>query len=87
VLNATDIIGEVTALFGLLAVEMQKAGHVGLKTTLASIFFLIALVFVYRSFYGMRISRRTIVEHTRRPLQRRRQSFASLNFSGALGDF
>jgi K(+)-stimulated pyrophosphate-energized sodium pump len=49
-----------TTLFGLLAVEiaveMQKAGHVGMKTILASIFFLIALVFVYRSFYGMRIS-------------------------------
>ena len=49
-----------TTLFGLLAVEiaveMQKAGYIGLKTTLASIFFLIALVFVYRSFYGMRIS-------------------------------
>ena len=49
-----------TTLFGLLAVEiaveMQKAGHIGMKTVLASIFFVIALVFVYRSFYGMRIS-------------------------------
>jgi len=45
-----------TTLFGLLAVEiavtMQSAG---LKISLACIFFLIALVFVYRSFYGMRI--------------------------------
>jgi K(+)-stimulated pyrophosphate-energized sodium pump len=45
-----------TTLFGLLAVEiavtMQSAG---LKLAMASIFFLIALVFVYRSFYGMRI--------------------------------
>jgi len=51
---------QFTTLFGLLAVEiaveMQKAGHTGLKTILASIFLLIALVFVYRSFYGMRIS-------------------------------
>jgi K(+)-stimulated pyrophosphate-energized sodium pump len=39
-----------------IAVEMQKAGHIGMKTVLASIFFVIALVFVYRSFYGMRIS-------------------------------
>ncbi len=49
-----------TTLFGLLAVEiaveMQKTGHTGLKTGLAAAFFLIALIFVYRSFYGMRIS-------------------------------
>ena len=46
-----------TTLFGLLAVEiavtMQSAG---LKLGLATLFFVIALVFVYRSFYGMRIS-------------------------------
>jgi K(+)-stimulated pyrophosphate-energized sodium pump len=46
-----------TTLFGLLSVEiavtMQNAG---LRLGLASLFFLIALVFVYRSFYGMRIS-------------------------------
>ncbi len=49
-----------TTLFGLLAVEiaveMQKAGHTGLKMALAVVFFAIALVFVYRSFYGMRIT-------------------------------
>ena len=46
-----------TTLFGLLAVEiavtMQNAG---LKLGMAVVFFLIALVFVYRSFYGMRIT-------------------------------
>jgi len=46
-----------TTLFGLLAMEiavtMQSAG---LKIGLACIFFLIALIFVYRSFYGMRIT-------------------------------
>ena len=46
-----------TTLFGLLAVEiavtMQSAG---LKIGLACIFFIIALIFVYRSFYGMRIT-------------------------------
>jgi K(+)-stimulated pyrophosphate-energized sodium pump len=36
-----------------IAVTMQNAG---LRLGLASLFFLIALVFVYRSFYGMRIS-------------------------------
>ncbi|MCS7089791.1 MAG: sodium-translocating pyrophosphatase [Verrucomicrobiota bacterium] len=48
-----------TTLFGLLAVEiavaMQKAGQVGLKTSIAVVLLLIALVFVYRSFYAMRI--------------------------------
>jgi len=49
-----------TTLFGLLAVEiaveMQKAGYVGMKLSLALTFFLVALVFVYRSFYKMRIT-------------------------------
>ena len=45
-----------TTLFGLLAVEIAVTMQsTGLKITLASIFFLIALIFVYRSFYGMRI--------------------------------
>ena len=45
-----------TTLFGLLATEIAvtMTSH-GLKITLGVIFFLIALVFVYRSFYGMRI--------------------------------
>ena len=49
-----------TTLFGLLAVEiaveMQRAGYTGLKMGFAVVFFAIALVFVYRSFYGMRIT-------------------------------
>jgi len=48
-----------TTLFGLLAVEiavaMQKAGKVGLKTGIAVVLLIIALAFVYRSFYAMRI--------------------------------
>lgn len=48
-----------TTLFGLLAVEiavaMQKQGQTGLKTGIAVVLLLIALTFVYRSFYGMRI--------------------------------
>jgi K(+)-stimulated pyrophosphate-energized sodium pump len=45
-----------TTLFGLLAVEIAVTmTSKGLKIGLASIFFLIALYFVYRSFYGMRI--------------------------------
>jgi K(+)-stimulated pyrophosphate-energized sodium pump len=46
-----------TTLFGLLSVEIAVTmQNVGLRLGLASIFFIVALVFVYRSFYGMRIS-------------------------------
>ena len=45
-----------TTLFGLLAVEIAVTmTSTGLKLGLATLFFLIALFFVYRSFYGMRI--------------------------------
>ena len=46
-----------TTLFGLLATEIAvtMTNH-GLKVGLAAVFFVIALIFVYRSFYGMRIS-------------------------------
>jgi K(+)-stimulated pyrophosphate-energized sodium pump len=46
-----------TTLFGLLAVEIAVTmQNVGLKLGLATLFFIIALIFIYRSFYGMRIS-------------------------------
>jgi K(+)-stimulated pyrophosphate-energized sodium pump len=46
-----------TTLFGLLAVEIAVTmTNTGLKLGLATAFFLIALIFVYRSFYGMRIT-------------------------------
>ncbi len=45
-----------TTLFGLLAVEIAVTmTNSGLRIGLAVLFFLIALVFVYRSFYSMRI--------------------------------
>jgi K(+)-stimulated pyrophosphate-energized sodium pump len=48
-----------TTLFGLLAVELgvylSSSGSATLSKVLAVVFFLSALVFVYRSFYGMRI--------------------------------
>jgi K(+)-stimulated pyrophosphate-energized sodium pump len=45
-----------TTLFGLLAVEIAVTmTNTGLKLGLATVFFLIALIFVYRSFYSMRI--------------------------------
>jgi len=46
-----------TTLFGLLATEIAVTmTNVNLKYALSAIFFVIALIFVYRSFYGMRIS-------------------------------
>jgi K(+)-stimulated pyrophosphate-energized sodium pump len=47
-----------TTLFGLLAVSLAVSLSASrgnaLTTALSTVFFAIALVFVYRSFYGMR---------------------------------
>jgi len=56
---ALNPIIKFTTLFGLLAVSLavsvtDKQGAV-FTTVLAALFFAVALVFVYRSFYGMRI--------------------------------
>jgi K(+)-stimulated pyrophosphate-energized sodium pump len=56
---ALNPIIKFTTLFGLLAVSLavsvtQKQGT-AFSLTLSAIFFLVALFFVYRSFYGMRI--------------------------------
>jgi len=51
---ALNPIIKFTTLFGLLAVEMGVANP-GIAGILAAIFMVIALFFVYRSFYGMRI--------------------------------
>jgi K(+)-stimulated pyrophosphate-energized sodium pump len=56
---ALNPVIKFTTLFGLLAVELAvrltyKMGP-GLSRVLAAIFFVISLIFVYRSFYGMRI--------------------------------
>jgi K(+)-stimulated pyrophosphate-energized sodium pump len=56
---AMNPVIKFTTLFGLLAVELGvflSAEHgTGLTHGLAVVFFLLTLVFVYRSFYGMRI--------------------------------
>jgi K(+)-stimulated pyrophosphate-energized sodium pump len=44
-----------TTLFGLLAVEIAVKMPAGLKHTLGAAIFVVGLVFVYRSFYAMRI--------------------------------
>ena len=56
---ALNPIIKFSTLFGLLAVELalqlSNEGHSDLRHGLAVVFFGIALIFVYRSFYGMRI--------------------------------
>jgi K(+)-stimulated pyrophosphate-energized sodium pump len=56
---ALNPIIKFTTLFGLLAVSLAvsltRQQGPGLSLTLSAIFFLLALFFVYRSFYGMRI--------------------------------
>jgi K(+)-stimulated pyrophosphate-energized sodium pump len=58
---AMNPVIKFTTLFGLLAVELgvslsaERGG--GLTGVLAAVFFLLSVVFVWRSFYGMRIGR------------------------------
>ena len=56
---AMNPIIKFTTLFGLLAVEMAEelrgGGHAMLTLSLSGVFLLVMLLFVYRSFYGMRI--------------------------------
>jgi len=53
---AMNPVIKFTTLFGLLAVEIAVTmTNQNLKTGIGAVFFLIALFFVYRSFYGMRI--------------------------------
>jgi K(+)-stimulated pyrophosphate-energized sodium pump len=44
-----------TTLFGLLAVELAIKMSFGARVALAAAFLAVALFFVHRSFYGMRI--------------------------------
>ena len=64
---AMNPVIKFTTLFGLLAVElaveMTKNGQQGLTRILAVIFFIISMVFVYRSFYGMRIGNEASSQH------------------------
>jgi K(+)-stimulated pyrophosphate-energized sodium pump len=55
---AMNPIIKFTTLFGLLAVELAvqiAVDNPQLPIVLAAVFFAVSLVFVYRSFYGMRI--------------------------------
>src|SRR5437899_2012997 len=52
---AMNPIIKFTTLFGLLAVELATELQNSTRWALAAVFFAVALVFVWRSFYGMRI--------------------------------
>jgi K(+)-stimulated pyrophosphate-energized sodium pump len=52
---ALNPVIKFTTLFGLLAVEIAVKMEAGTRHFLGAAIFLVALVFVYRSFYGMRI--------------------------------
>ena len=53
---ALNPVIKFTTLFGLLAVEIAVTiQHQSIKTIIGGFFLIIALVFIYRSFYGMRI--------------------------------
>ncbi|MCE9669173.1 sodium-translocating pyrophosphatase [Myxococcus stipitatus] len=56
---ALNPVIKFTTLFGLLAVELavelEAAGQGQLTRVLSAVFFVLSTVFVYRSFYGMRI--------------------------------
>jgi len=53
---AMNPVIKFTTLFGLLAVEIAVTmTNQNMKTAIGAVFFMIALIFVYRSFYGMRI--------------------------------
>ena len=52
---ALNPIIKFTTLFGLLAVELAITMPRGVSALLAAVFFAVALFFVHRSFYGMRI--------------------------------
>jgi K(+)-stimulated pyrophosphate-energized sodium pump len=52
---AMNPVIKFTTLFGLLAVELAITLDPTIRLILAGIFFAISVLFVYRSFYGMRI--------------------------------
>ena len=56
---AMNPVIKFTTLFGLLAVELAVTltaeGGAAISRTMAAVFFAVSLVFVWRSFYGMRI--------------------------------
>src|SRR5213078_4759247 len=56
---AMNPVIKFTTLFGLLAVELAIGMSRQTSLILAAVFFALSLVFVWRSFYGMRIGSHT----------------------------
>lgn len=52
---AMNPVIKFTTLFGLLAVELAETMAPGTRVFIAAVLFVVSTVFVYRSFYGMRI--------------------------------
>jgi K(+)-stimulated pyrophosphate-energized sodium pump len=52
---ALNPVIKFTTLFGLLAVELAVGLPEGVRGWIAAVFFAVSMVFVWRSFYGMRI--------------------------------
>jgi len=69
---AMNPVIKFTTLFGLLAVELgvylSTGGSSTLSRVLAVAFFVAALFFIYRSFYGMRIENEPHTSAARRPV-------------------
>ena len=69
---AMNPVIKFTTLFGLLAVELgvflAGGGNSTLTTVLAVVFFVLSLVFVHRSFYGMRIETQEVPAGAHRPV-------------------
>jgi K(+)-stimulated pyrophosphate-energized sodium pump len=71
---ALNPVIKFTTLFGLLAVEIAVTmKDRTLKTGIGAFFFIVALVFVYRSFYAMRIPEETASETKDTPAPRGRE--------------
>ncbi|HEX6104559.1 MAG TPA: sodium-translocating pyrophosphatase [Gemmatimonadales bacterium] len=69
---AMNPVIKFTTLFGLLAVELgvylSGEGNTTLTKVLSVAFFVAALFFIHRSFYGMRIESQPVAEATGRPV-------------------
>ena len=76
---AMNPIIKFTTLFGLLAVELAVTITSDFKYVLAAVFFAIAMAFVYRSFYGMRIRSGSPTEVVPTPAHRNTAEPAGVN--------
>src|SRR5260370_36787639 len=70
---ALNPVIKFTTLFGLLAVEIAVTmTNKSLKTGIGAFFFIVALIFVYRSFYAMRIPEESTAGTNDTPVSRAR---------------